>query len=338
MPPDRRRTTTRLALLAGCLWAGLTAAHDADVVYARLEAGPGGALLEIVTLTNATLAQLAPVDADGDGVLTQTDLDARADSLRAGVWSDLPLSAGGVACARSDEAAVLDEGFVTLSARFMCPGGDLRQDFKILRVLPSNYRVVLGSQLDGERGRRFAQGVFTALEVPRPAPAGGVDANRLRRGLERGLGDTGSVEALALLLLLVLSVTSLARLLARLGLVAAGALVVFGGGAPAAVPFAASLLATVGCLFEGASPARRWAGVGAAAFVGLGLGGRPAVVRGSEALGWWLGCAVVTVAVGAAGLPVSRLLGRRPRAGYVVRLALAAVALSAGAFRFAAAP
>lgn len=325
-------------VIAGLLLVTFPArAHDADVLYARLEPGPPGTLIEIITLTNATLALLAPVDANDDGVLTQADLDARADALKAGVWNDLPLSAGGVACTRFDEAAQLEDGFVALTARWQCPQeGDLRQDFKVLRVLPTNYRVVLGSQLDGERGRRFAQGVFTALEVPRPRPPGLFDGERLGRGLEQGARDNGVVEALALMLLLFLTAGSFQRGGLRLGLLLLGALAVLAG---PAVPFAVPVLlamSAVGVAFLTQPP--RWRSVlsdGAALAGGLGLALRAGLPSLSERLGWLGGLLLLAAGSLALGVPLGRLLARRPRPFVAVKLVLVVLVLFAVGLRLA---
>lgn len=325
-------------VIAGVLLATVQAqAHDADVLYARLEPGPPGTLIEIVTLTNATLALLAPVDANDDGVLTQADLDARADALKAGVWSDMPLSAGGVACTRSDEAAQLEDGFVALTARWRCPeAGDLRQDFKVLRVLPTNYRVVLGSQLDGERGRRFAQGVFTALEVPRPRPPGLFDGDRLRRGLEQGARDNGVVEALALMLLLFLTAGSFQRGGVRLGVLMLGALPVLAGRAvPAAVPVLLAVSA-VGVAFLAQPP--RWRALladGAVIAGGLGLALRVSLPSWSERLGWLAGLLLLGAGTLALGVPLGRLLARRSRPFVVVKLVLVVLVLFSVGLRLA---
>ncbi len=183
MYPNRRgleRLGLLVALLAPAAWA-----HDADVVYVMLTEQPGGALEEAVTLTAGTLGQLAPVDADGDGSLTQEDLDARAAAISAGVWDQMPLSQGEAACSRSAEQALLRDGYVELIAKFSCPAGPISQDFKILRVLTSNYRVVLGRQLEGETGRAFAQGNVQKLLIPRGPHA----SVRGGFGFEAGLRD-----------------------------------------------------------------------------------------------------------------------------------------------------
>ena len=169
MYPNRRgleRLALALVLLAAPAWA-----HDSDVIYVMLSQQPtGGALDEVVTLTAGTLSQLAPIDADNDGALSQGDLDARGAAIAAGVWDQMPLEAT-APCTRSADQAVLRDGYVELGAHFACPPGPLSQDFKILRVLTSNYRVVLGRQLDGETGRAFAQGNVQKLLLS-PEPGG----------------------------------------------------------------------------------------------------------------------------------------------------------------------
>ncbi|MEW5743325.1 MAG: hypothetical protein AB1938_30730, partial [Myxococcota bacterium] len=192
-----------VALLVLCVPV-LASAHDADVIYVLAQSTPRpGELVELVTLTGAALGQLAPVDADGDGVLSQADLSARSAAISAGVWDDMPLSAGGQACTRGETTAVLKEGYVELTAQFRCGEGELRQDFKILRVLPANFRVVLGSQVDGEAGKTFAQGQVTALTVPRPPPPGAFSRARFENGLADGVAAVAWVGAWAALLLVL---------------------------------------------------------------------------------------------------------------------------------------
>ncbi|MFZ5439145.1 MAG: HupE/UreJ family protein, partial [Myxococcota bacterium] len=186
------------------LVAGVASAHDADVVYVLAKQGPGR-LVETVTLTGASLALLVPIDADGDALLTQADLDAKQKALRIGVWDEMPLSAGGRRCAVLETRAWLREGFVELEGTFDCGEGELRQDFRFLRVLPANYRVVLGSQLEGEAaGRGFAQGSMTSVTVPRPPPPGAWDGSQFRAGFDggvrRGLSLLGGLMLLGVLL------------------------------------------------------------------------------------------------------------------------------------------
>src|SRR5688500_4845561 len=110
MYPNRRGLESRwalvLALLAPAAWA-----HGANVIYMMLTEAPGGALEDVVTVTAGTLSQLAPIDADKDGALSQADLDARAAAIAAGVWDQMSLEAAG-ACVRSGEQAVLRQGYV----------------------------------------------------------------------------------------------------------------------------------------------------------------------------------------------------------------------------------
>lgn len=329
----RRQRALFVALL---IVSQAASAHDADVIYARLETAADG-LTEIVTLTSATLLQLAPVDADHDGLLTQADLDASSAALIAGVWNDLPLSAGGVPCPRSAEAARLEEGFISLTAHFRCGDGDLRQDFKVLRILPTNYRVVLGSQLEGERGRRFAQGVFTALEIARPRPPGLFDGARLATGFTLGLRDAGVAEALALLLLVFVTAGRFSRAGLRLGLLLAGALVVLlGHGVGWAVPILLGASVLVLGLLGERPDQPGWLPEAACLVGGVGLGLRSSLPVTAEALGSVGGLAIVGLALLAAGVPLGRVLARRPPVYFGARLALAALALFSAGLRLAA--
>ncbi len=168
MYPNRPVVERRWALMVLCLFAATASAHDADVIYVTLTEAPPGALEERVTLTASTLSQLAPIDADQDGALSQEDLDSRSAAIAAGVWDQMPLQAA-TPCVRSSERALVRDGYVELVARFACPTGELSQDFRILRGLTSNYRVVLGRQVDGEAGHAFAQGNVQRLTL-RPVP------------------------------------------------------------------------------------------------------------------------------------------------------------------------
>src|SRR5688572_15516386 len=102
------------------------AAHDADIIYTRIQREPDGRVVEISTMTAQSLALLAPVDSDGDGNLTEADLSSRKEAIEAGVWNQMPLSAGGQECQRTGTSATLGETFVELTARFQCPPGELR--------------------------------------------------------------------------------------------------------------------------------------------------------------------------------------------------------------------
>lgn len=153
-------------LLAGGAWA-----HDADILYAQARRtspqGPQGSeVRERLTLTAGTLGLLLPVDADGDGAITQAELDARRAALEVGLWDAVPLTAGGTPCERQSHVAQVREGFIELSATFICPAGPLRQTFTVLSLLPSNYRVVVGAFGDGQGGALFADAVHPSVDFP----------------------------------------------------------------------------------------------------------------------------------------------------------------------------
>ena len=216
------RRTARLALpLALLVVAGSASAHDADIIYAQLwrpEAG-GPEVRERLTLTADTLARLIPADADGDGALTQADLDARAPALAVGIWDAIPLSAGGQPCARTATTSRVRESFVELGASFQCAPGELRQRFSLLSLLPSNYKVVLGSSVQGEQGQRFADAsqptlVVSEHGVSEPGQPEGARVSGLLDWVGLGLVHIfGGMDHLAFLLALLLVGGSFRRVL-----------------------------------------------------------------------------------------------------------------------------
>jgi len=143
------------ALLSLDAWA-----HDADLVAAQVRRSPGAQRVdEQLRVTAETLGLLAPVDADGDGLLADADLQARAEAVRAGVWGAMPLSSGGQPCSLTEAAARLGESVVELRATFHCDAaGELVQDFRLLSLLPSGFRVVVDADVDGASLQRMAQG------------------------------------------------------------------------------------------------------------------------------------------------------------------------------------
>lgn len=147
--------------------------HDADIIYAQVQRTAGSAeVVEILTLTPSTLLLLAPVDENRDGAISEAELSARKDAIAAGVWESLPMSAGGVRCPRTEEQARIKETYLELRARFRCAEGELIQQFRVLSVLPRNYKVVLGTFVDGEAGQRFAQGHEQTLLLDEPGARG----------------------------------------------------------------------------------------------------------------------------------------------------------------------
>jgi len=164
----------RRALLAAalCTAAGAARAHNADILYVRAGADPSapGVVRETASMTAATLQLLAPVDADGDGAVTAEELAARRDAVALGVWDSMPLFAAGAPCRRTGTTAALGQGYVELGATFACAQGELQQVFRVLSLLPGNYRVVLAT---GSAPEQFAEGphqtLFLASSSPRPA-------------------------------------------------------------------------------------------------------------------------------------------------------------------------
>ncbi|MFL5321492.1 MAG: HupE/UreJ family protein [Myxococcaceae bacterium] len=188
-------------------------AHDADIVYAQLERTKGSSdVTEVITMTQATLQLLAPADSNEDNFVSQEELDKGADAIRAGIWSSLPLLANNKPCELRETQAHIKEGYLELRARFSCGAGPLSQTFRILSVLPRNYRVVLGSFIDGEAGQRFAQGNEQTLIIEPPAE--GEKVSGLFGWISLGVRHIfGGPDHLAFLFALLLTATSLRRVM-----------------------------------------------------------------------------------------------------------------------------
>ncbi len=323
----------RWAALATVALAGLAWAHDADVIYVLLTEpapGPEARMEEVVTLTAGTLSQLAPVDADGDGALSQADLDARADAIVAGVWNQMPLEAG-VPCARGAERAILRDGYVELVAQYTCPPGPLSQEFRILNVLTSNYRVVLGRQLEGERDRDFAQGNKQRLLIS-PHPPRGLEPPAATFG-----GGAASVVASPGVTLLWLWALLMAGSLAAAGrrtaaVVLPGAIAALAASqlAAPALPMAGIVVGVIvafGALMKGAE---RWAAFGLvvlSAAHGLAFA---APIQSS--LQFQLGRAGALVGLAVVAIPVLRIIARRPVLKRRLGVALVCAALAGFGF------
>jgi len=165
MRPGRAPAFVLLALVPAA-----ASAHDADLIAVSVsEARP--AVEERIAMAGGALSLLVPVDADGDGLIAPEELASKAAALEVGVWDAVPLSAGDQPCRRTSTAAALREGVVELRAAFTCPDGELRQRFRALELLPSNYRVVVGRS-DVAAPQRFAQGNEETVVIPEPAAAG----------------------------------------------------------------------------------------------------------------------------------------------------------------------
>jgi len=177
-----KKASPGVVLAVLLLAAGAASAHDADILYSQVRraSGPQGTseVRQVLTLTAGTLGLLLPADADGDGTVSQADLEARRLALEVGVWDALPLTAGGQPCTRASHAALLRQTYVELTATFTCPPGPLRQTYTVLSVLPAGYRVILGSSLDGEvPGSLFADAAQPSVAIPGPEEGGGRSAS-----------------------------------------------------------------------------------------------------------------------------------------------------------------
>jgi hypothetical protein len=192
-----------LTLVAAVGWA-----HDADVITVEIrERGAG--LEEHLRMSPETLLLLAPVDLDADGLPAQAEIDQRRGAVLAGVWDEAPIRVHSGPCLRGDESARLASGVVELTARFACPEGPRHQDFRILRVLPANYRIVVTAEGD-PLASSFAQSDHASVELPRaPAAIGAPQRADRLDGLARGL--TGSLAAASALLALGVGWASLRR-------------------------------------------------------------------------------------------------------------------------------
>jgi hypothetical protein len=208
------RLAAPLVLLLG---ASAARAHDADIIYAQVRRAQadGPEVRALLTMTASTLGLLLPADADGDGTVSQADLDARRAALEVGLWDALPLTAGGAACQRQEHAARVRETYVELTATFICPPGPLRQTFTVLSVLPSNYKVVLGTYGGGEGGQLFADARQPSVDIPeRGAAPTGVLVSGFTQWVQLGMKHIfEGIDHLAFLLALLLVGGGLKRVL-----------------------------------------------------------------------------------------------------------------------------
>jgi len=156
---------------------------------------------------------------------------------------------------RERVSATLREGFVQLEGHFRCQAGELRQDFRLLRVLPANYRVVLGSQLDGEgRARGFAQGSMTAITIPRPAAPGSWDGAQFRGAFDDGVARGLSLLAIGAGFAVWLTVGAWRRGLAAWGLLLGALAAGSWFQAPPLAPAAILLLGAIGVAVSARPP------------------------------------------------------------------------------------
>lgn len=320
----------RWVLFVAISLASVARAHDADVIYALVEqhGEAPNLLVETLTMTASSLGLLAPLDVDGDGALSQSELDARAGALRVGVWDDMPLSAAGTRCTFLEGKARVREGFVELAARFDCPRGDLRQEFRVLRVLPPNYRVVLGSQLDGERAAQgVAQGSFMTIPVPRPLPPGAWNSAAFWRAFDAGLSRGFALDGLACVAALLFALGAW-----RPGLWGSSLLVV--GVVAGSFTSLPSLPCTVlAVIVAGAAAVSKKSLPVLGLVLGLALGARDGGIAGPSALGLALGTVVLLAPASLAFTSLGVMLARRSRWRLATRWVPVAVAVIAAAMR-----
>jgi hypothetical protein len=151
--------------LAALVSAQGALAHEADIIYAHIEKPIGGVFEETLTLSPESLLLLAPIDASGDGELTNDELERGKPAIDAGIWDGVPVKVGNQYCARTQTSLVRRRDKISLKAQFNCQNGERLQTFKILSVLPQGYRVILGSE-NHSGGVRFAEGNAQTLVLP----------------------------------------------------------------------------------------------------------------------------------------------------------------------------
>jgi hydrogenase/urease accessory protein HupE len=136
-----------------CGGARPASAHQADIIYVHLQKWVAGDWEERAILSNLALAQLVP---EAAAALERGQQESAGELIDAQIWSQMPLSSGAVRCDRGPTWWMETEGYIELSARFRCPEGELKQSFQFLELLPQEYRVIVGTELGGNRIQRFA--------------------------------------------------------------------------------------------------------------------------------------------------------------------------------------
>lgn len=160
-----------LFLLLGALLSPPARAHDADIVHVRVSFGPadGGAISQRLTMTPGTLLLLAPpVDRDGDGHVSSSELTAGAPVIQAGVLNEAPLSVDTTRCEVGVPRLELTEVAVALELRARCPPGLVTQRFRFLSILPRAYQVIVSLPDGGQRFARAEQQVVALTSERAP--------------------------------------------------------------------------------------------------------------------------------------------------------------------------
>lgn len=207
---------TQIALAAAAAMAMLGLARTADAHVIGLSTGdytPAGSRLEAeiaLRMADAALA-VGGLDADGDGRVSQTEVDRASIALEAAFFDRLDVVADGAPCTPTLERALLDppDG-LRLRASFACKGppSRLHLHFGFLYQMPSDHRHLATAHL--ARGDVEALAVFTRPDMDvmiGGAPSSGF-VSLLRGGIEHIVMGP---DHLAFLLALVLGGTLVAR-------------------------------------------------------------------------------------------------------------------------------
>jgi hypothetical protein len=164
---SRREISRRQTRLVGfCVVAvGLSAsAHPADMIYATLERPTLDARVEAtLTFTRNTLGALAPSLRE-DGPVAPSVVDAT-------VWDGARVYAGDERCRQVFSDVAEKDETLTVTARFECSAGKLKQVFSLLSLLSGGYKVVFRGVDRGQVVDAFAAGNEQTVVLPTPTEA-----------------------------------------------------------------------------------------------------------------------------------------------------------------------
>jgi hypothetical protein len=200
----KRLAAVVLAFVALLLLARTAAAHVIGVSLG--DYSPDGGRVRAVLTMRADDAILAVpgLDADGDGVVSPSELDRAAPALKAAFVDALVVEADGARCPGSLDAAGEDppDG-IRITARYACAGepARLRLRFGFLERMPSDHRHLATVHLP--RGDVDALAVLSRAELEVDLGAGPSRgfASFLRSGVEHILTGADHLAFLAALLL-----------------------------------------------------------------------------------------------------------------------------------------
>ena len=155
-------------LVIGALCLSSTAWSHAAVIIARNGLPVPEGLREGVTLTEGSLLKLAPIDQNGDGQVGTEELEQGSAAINAGLWLQMPIRVGEKLCEIKQLKARVENGVVQLLGLARCEAvGAARQEFRVLSVLPANYRVDVTQQIGAELKTESAQGRLNTVLISR---------------------------------------------------------------------------------------------------------------------------------------------------------------------------